>query len=79
MNVLMDDIDDDQEATPRVYRPRINPLTEYTDVEFCKRYRLPKNALLQLAVILKRRGFRGPLHGLPNKRTISAVLTVSII
>ena len=73
LNVLIED----EEPAERVYRPRINPLTEYTDVEFCKRYRLPKVAVLHLAQTMKNLGFRGPLHGDPDKRTLSAVLTVS--
>ena len=68
----------DEEPAERVYRPRVNPLTEYTDVEFCKRYRLPKASVLNLAHALKNRGFLGPLHGQPDQRTLSAVLVVSL-
>ena len=73
VNVVMND----EEPAERLYRPRINPLTEYTGVEFCKHYRLPKVAVLHLAQTLKNLGLSGPLHGQPDKRTISAVLTVS--
>ena len=63
----------------RVYRERINPLTLYSDVQFKKTYRLSKESILYLAQRMKAQGFKGPLHGRPNQRTLSAVLTVSIM
>ena len=66
-----------RDLVPRHYRPRVNPITLYSDVQFKKRYRLPKQAIIFLGEELIRHGFKGPLHAREDDRTISAVLTVS--
>ena len=67
------------EPFPPTYRPRIDPIREFRDYEFIKIYRLPKDAVIELATGLKDRGFRGSLHGGRQKRTLSAVLVVGFI
>ena len=58
------------------YRPRIDLIREFCGYEFIKIYRLPKDAVIELATGLKDRGFRGPLHDGRQKRTVSAVLVI---
>ena len=69
--------DPDPDPVPRRLLPCVNPITLYTDVQFTKSYRLPKEAIIFLGQELIRHGFKGPLHGREEDPTISAVLTVS--
>ena len=68
-----------REPFPPTYRPRIDPIREFCDHEFIKIYRLPKDAVIELATGLKDQGFRGPLHDGRQKMTLSAVLVVGFI
>ena len=72
MAFLLDYLEDP--PAPRINRIHINPIEEYRDIEFKKRYRLPKQSGRKLI----ERGFKGPLHQDPQSRTISAILTVSV-
>ena len=67
--------DNEREREPRIFRPRVDPFVEYRDVEFVKRYRLPKEAVRMLADRMVQLNLVGPLHGVGT--AISAGLTVS--
>ena len=74
---LFDSDDDDEynDRDPPVYRRRIKPLEEYTDKEFIRRYRVPKEAVIVLAQKMLDLNILGSLHGTGN--SLDAVLTVS--